>query len=342
MFNSFQQPAQQTPDSLRQTSLLLSSASKGDVAGVKQLLDEGASINSSDYDKRTALHLAASEGHVPVVELLLKRGANANPVDRWGDTPLADARKYARKDVSTILEQHGGRIEDKRRLASFYDDDPSLHYEIDRSELEPIHGVPPFHKTDTQEVRLVNWRGTKVVARTFSLSHTTDHDILNKLKAEVLLLEQMRHPNIVQFLCSITKNPPPVIVTEYLPGGDLHDMLSKGTLPPKRAVRFALDIARGMNYLHEHKDPVVHINLKPKNLLQNEAGQLKVTDFGKLRRSLYITPSPEGDEMGSYLYKAPEVFRKEPFNKSVDTFSFGFILFEVFFIQLSFRFNFNA
>lgn len=86
MFNSFQQPAQQTPDSLRQTSLLLSSASKGDVAGVKQLLDEGASINSSDYDKRTALHLAASEGHVPVVELLLKRGANANPVDRWGDT----------------------------------------------------------------------------------------------------------------------------------------------------------------------------------------------------------------------------------------------------------------
>lgn len=86
MYSSFQQPAQQTPDSLRQTSLLLSNASKGDVAGVKQLLDEGASIDSSDYDKRTTLHLAASEGHVPVVELLLKRGANVNPVDRWGDT----------------------------------------------------------------------------------------------------------------------------------------------------------------------------------------------------------------------------------------------------------------
>jgi ankyrin repeat protein len=79
MYSSFQRPAQQT-------SLLLSCASKGDVAGMEQLLDEGASIDSSDYDRRTALHLATSEGHVPVVELLLRRGANVNPVDRWGDT----------------------------------------------------------------------------------------------------------------------------------------------------------------------------------------------------------------------------------------------------------------
>jgi ankyrin repeat protein len=71
---------------LGQTSLLLSYASKGDVDAVKQLLDEGASANASDYDGRTALHLAASEGHVPVVELLLQHGVDVNPVDRWGDT----------------------------------------------------------------------------------------------------------------------------------------------------------------------------------------------------------------------------------------------------------------
>lgn len=76
----------QHTESLGHTSLLLSSASNGDVTGVIQLLDEGASINSTDYDKRTALHLAASEGHVAVVELLLSRGADVNPVDRWGDT----------------------------------------------------------------------------------------------------------------------------------------------------------------------------------------------------------------------------------------------------------------
>lgn len=53
---------------------------------IQQLLNEGASVNASDYDGRTALHLAASDGHVPVVEFLLHHGADVNPVDRWGDT----------------------------------------------------------------------------------------------------------------------------------------------------------------------------------------------------------------------------------------------------------------
>lgn len=76
----------QGTESVGHSSLLLASASEGDVSGVIQLLDEGASINFSDYDKRTALHLAASEGNVQVAELLLSRGADVNPVDRWGDT----------------------------------------------------------------------------------------------------------------------------------------------------------------------------------------------------------------------------------------------------------------
>lgn len=68
------------------TSLLLSYASKGNVTAIKELLDAGAAVNASDYDGRTALHLAACEGHLPVAELLLQRGADVNPVDRWGDT----------------------------------------------------------------------------------------------------------------------------------------------------------------------------------------------------------------------------------------------------------------
>jgi len=314
---------------LGQTSLLLSYASKGDVDAVKQLLDEGASANASDYDGRTALHLAASEGHVPVVELLLQQGVDVNPVDRWGDTPLADSRKYTKGVVSNILESHGGRIEDNKKHGAVFDMDPSAHYEIDRSELEPMEHIPPLSKGPNEEVRVVKWRGTKVAAKTIDLPLTEDPEVFNKLKLQLLMLEQMRHPNIVQFLCAVTRSQPIVIVTEYLPGGKLNDIISKGRIPTRKALSFALDIARGLNYLHEHKDPIIHGNLAPQNLLQNEAGQLKVSDFGLLGSHIRSITSSSSD-INAYAYMAPELYRKEAFQKNVDVFSFGIILHEMF------------
>lgn len=65
---------------------LLFMACKGDVAGVKDLLDEGIDVNSIDLDGRTALHIAACEGHVEVAKLLLSRKANIDARDRWGST----------------------------------------------------------------------------------------------------------------------------------------------------------------------------------------------------------------------------------------------------------------
>ncbi|CAH2042878.1 unnamed protein product [Thlaspi arvense] len=74
------------PDNLDCTIQLLFMASRGDVAGVKDLLDEGIDVNSIDLDGRTALHVAACEGHVEVVNLLLSYKANIDARDRWGST----------------------------------------------------------------------------------------------------------------------------------------------------------------------------------------------------------------------------------------------------------------
>jgi len=61
-------------------------------------------LNQGDYDKRTCLHLAAGGGHLDVVKYLIDSGADVNVTDRWGATPLNDA-----KDVKVIdyLVQHG-------------------------------------------------------------------------------------------------------------------------------------------------------------------------------------------------------------------------------------------
>lgn len=65
-----------------------------------------------------------------------------------------------------------------------------------------------------------------------------------------------------------------MIVTEFLPKMDLAKYLKeKKRLDPERAVAYALDIARGMNYLHENKPPVIHRNLKPRGLQQHIEGR---------------------------------------------------------------------
>lgn len=63
---------------------------KGGGGGQKQALEilPPVDINTGDYDKRTALHLAAGEGHADVIQLLCERGANVNVEDRWGGRPL--------------------------------------------------------------------------------------------------------------------------------------------------------------------------------------------------------------------------------------------------------------
>lgn len=76
------------PENLDSTMQLLFMASRGDVRGVEDLLNEGVDVNSIDLDGRTALHIAACEGHVEVVELLLSRKANIDARDRWGSTVI--------------------------------------------------------------------------------------------------------------------------------------------------------------------------------------------------------------------------------------------------------------
>jgi serine/threonine protein kinase len=66
-----------------------------------------------------------------------------------------------------------------------------------------------------------------------------------------------------------------------------------------------------------------------RNLLQNEAGQLKVSDFGLLGSHIRSITSSSSD-INAYAYMAPELYRKEAFQKNVDVFSFGIILHEVY------------
>merc|ERR1719210_1472798 len=81
------------------------------------LLDQhaasGLTVNSSDYDHRSALHLAASEGSLECAKLLVKKGADVNAKDRWNGTPLDDAVRSNNKEVMDYLVENGAKTGDE-------------------------------------------------------------------------------------------------------------------------------------------------------------------------------------------------------------------------------------
>ena len=82
---------------------LLACADAGDLVGMKTLHHLGVSLDTPDYDLRTAAHLAASSGRCEVLKYLRDAKANLKAVDRWGSSPLEDAERGDHKDAFLFL-----------------------------------------------------------------------------------------------------------------------------------------------------------------------------------------------------------------------------------------------
>lgn len=85
-----------------------SAASSGDLDELQRLYAAGVDLSEGEYDKRTGIHLASSEGHLEAVKFFIDKGVDINPKDRWGGTPLADAKREGHTKVLALLKQHGG------------------------------------------------------------------------------------------------------------------------------------------------------------------------------------------------------------------------------------------
>ncbi|KAI4387646.1 hypothetical protein MLD38_000064 [Melastoma candidum] len=297
----------------------LSFASRGDRVGLNQMLREGMSPNIQDYDKRTALHLAASEGHAPIVELLLYYEANVNLKDRWQRTPLTDARLYGHQDICRILEVNGGIDFVNDQPMTVRHEEDSNEVNIDISELNVQHSCAVEQGVFGMSEK-VKWRGTWVV-KTAIRRQIHHRDVKMVLSAKNnSLLRELRHPNILQFLGSIVHGEEMILITEYLPRGNLDDiLLSKVRLDLLTILRYALDIARGMNYLHEHKPfPIVHNHLHLRNLLQDEAGHLKIGEYWVQMFYEQIQPNQDSNQR-----------MDTPGDTQKDVSAFGMILYQM-------------
>ncbi|KAJ6796256.1 putative serine/threonine-protein kinase [Iris pallida] len=173
------------------------------------------------------------------------------------------------------------------------------------------------------------WYGSDVAVKVFSKQGFSD-DVIISFRQEVSLMKGLRHPNILLFMGAVTSPERLCIVTEFLPRGSLFRLLQRNTMKFdwRRRSHMALDIARGMNYLHHCNPPIIHRDLKSSNLLVDKNWTVKVGDFGlsRLKHDTYLATKTG---KGTPQWMAPEVLRNEPSDEKSDVYSYGVILWEI-------------
>ncbi|KAL3845361.1 hypothetical protein ACJIZ3_002764 [Penstemon smallii] len=152
-------------------------------------------------------------------------------------------------------------------------------------------------------------------------------DMQREFAQEVYISRKIRHKNVVQFIGACTRPPLLCIVTEFMSGGSVYDFLhkQKGVFKLPAILKVAIDVSKGMSYLHQNH--IIHRDLKAANLLMDENEVVKIADFGVAR--VQLKSGIMTAETGTYRWMAPEVIEHKPYNNKADVFSFGVVLWEL-------------
>lgn len=155
------------------------------------------------------------------------------------------------------------------------------------------------------------------------------------------IVDRIAHPNIVR--CFATpKLVPDLIVSEYCPGGSLYTLIhnSDQILSWTQHVKVLLDIAKGMEFLHNCKPAIIHRDLRSHNVLilakpsSRQFPVAKVGDYGLVRAAQPSVWMFRGAELWRWM--APEVFTSSEFSEPCDVYSFAMLMFEMLSRQLPF------
>lgn len=195
-----------------------------------------------------------------------------------------------------------------------------------------------------------------VAVKVLPNSLATDKDRLRRFEQEARAVAALNHPNLLTVfdvgatpvdeeiagassVAATAVAASPYIVSELLEGATVRERLSAGPLRERKALDYAIQIARGLAAAHERG--IVHRDLKPENLFVTNDGRVKILDFG-LAKLTEAAPADSdatlaslgsatqaGVVMGTIGYMSPEQVRGKPVDARSDIFSFGAVLYEM-------------
>lgn len=157
---------------------------------------------------------------------------------------------------------------------------------------------------------------------------SNEEELRRRFQREALSTTSLAHPNIVNIFDVGEDGAMPYLVMEYVPGKTLKEyIIEHSPIAPERAVKIMKQLASAL--AHAHHNQIVHRDIKPQNILMDEDGNVKITDFGIAMALSATSYTQTNSVLGTVHYLSPEQARGGNATKKSDIYSLGIVMYEL-------------
>jgi serine/threonine protein kinase len=153
-----------------------------------------------------------------------------------------------------------------------------------------------------------------------------EKEFADRFKVEARAMAKLNHTNIVGvYDFGITGGGHLYLVMEWIEGRSLHELIHQGNLSLRKATNLAMQLCEALTFAHEHQ--IIHRDIKPGNIMVNDADHVKVADFGLARPN--TGEAEDENPYGTPDYAAPEIYGGSVVDHRVDIYAVGVVLYEM-------------
>uniref|UniRef100_A0A914LCH4 Protein kinase domain-containing protein n=1 Tax=Meloidogyne incognita TaxID=6306 RepID=A0A914LCH4_MELIC len=316
---------------------------------VVKLLSKKAEVNVYNEHGMTPLHYACFWGYEQICEDLIRAGALAMICNKRGLTPLDVCQPQVRQSIYEIALSSGQNPQQKIQ----YNGDSWRNTKTKRSreatwsrftgvDLQSLALTKQIAQSHSGTLYRGKWQGNEIIARVLNIPEVTQR-ISRDFANEFPLLRIFASAHINPVLAAVNQPPKLILISQFMHFGSLYNVLhgeSSVVIDHTQATRFALDIAKGMAFLHSLDQPILRFYLNSKHVVVDEDLNAKISlsdtkfsfqEIGRLYSTAWMAPECTGK---SYIFNYEKIsaLQRAPSDlntRSADMWSFGILLWEL-------------
>ncbi len=270
----------------RDTALHLASA-HGHKDVVHMLLKNNADINAVNEHGNTPLHYACFWGYQQIAEELMNSGAIAGIANKYGEIALDKCKGKVKQNLQQLAEDLnldlGKKIQFREKswsgsITKTRNSTLSRNPSLNRNELDLKQKISTTPSGETWK-GILRKNGHRICAQFLAIGGELTPRILSDFSEEYQRLRIFSHPNVLPVIGCVDCPPNLIVVNEYMPYGSLYHILHESAgvvVDTHQAIKFAIDVARGMAFLHTLNPLIPRFRLSSKHVMASNSCQSSI------------------------------------------------------------------